>query len=44
MTVQSTSYMTFQNDTENEENMLGRCNVRSIENEQNSTRNVDRRT
>ena len=33
--------MTLQTDNENEENMFGRSNVRLIENEQNSTRNVE---
>ena len=40
---QSTSYMTMQDDTTNEEVMLSRSNSRSIENEQNSAINVDRR-
>ena len=40
---QSTSYMTMQDDTTNEDNMLSRSNVRSIENERNSAINVDRR-
>ena len=32
--------MTLQTDNENEENMFGSSNVRLIENEQNSSRNV----
>ena len=40
---QSTFYMTMQDDTSNEDNMLSRSNVRSIENERNSAINVDRR-
>ena len=41
---QSTTYTTMQNDTTNEENIMGMSNVRSIDNEQNSVRYVDRRT